>query len=206
MSEPLCRGSSEVGIVVHFHQAAQRIKPNAVPQRVHRIDVHLGAEQTQPVRGHDEPHLTLGSEQLLQQADGVRRARRARDRHDDREIVRKSHHGIRMPNAGLRMRRSISTKKKKVMLIMPFIVKNAASRRSSLPGATRECSYTRSPAASATPAQYQSPASIANATASSAATATTCITRATGIARSTPSGAGMDRKRSARSNWTSCSA
>ena len=36
--------------------------------------------------------------------------------------------------------RSISTKKKNVMLIMPFIVKNAASSFASSPGFTSECS------------------------------------------------------------------
>jgi hypothetical protein len=47
---------------------------------------------------------------------------------------------------------SASTKAKKAMLITPFMVKNAASRRR-LPGRISECSYTRSRATTATPSQ-----------------------------------------------------
>ena len=94
---------------------------------------HSVCEQPPAVRAHDERHRTARRDELLEQPHGVRRARRAGDRHDDRQrpLHRKS-------------TRPASTKPKKVRLITPFIVKKAASSRERSPGRTSECSYSSS--------------------------------------------------------------
>ena len=59
----------------------------------------------------------------------------------------------REDRGGHQTRTSPSTKAKKLMLMTPFSVKNAASRRRVSPGETRACSYARSPATQTTPSQ-----------------------------------------------------
>ena len=65
-------------------QRSHRLAPTRCAQRVDRRDADLRLEQTQPVARDDELHRSLRRDERLEQPHGVRRARRAGDRHDER--------------------------------------------------------------------------------------------------------------------------
>src|SRR5207245_3582008 len=73
---------------------------------------------------------------------------------------------------------SASTNAKKTMLMIPFIVKNAALRRRWSCGDTSACSNASSTATAATPSQYATPRCRPSPTSASSTTVRTCINRA----------------------------
>ena len=92
----------------------------------------LGFQEPPSVRGYDQPHRMLRQHELLEQPNRVRRARCPGDREHERRMLR---HGVAHWT-----RRSARTNAKNVMLMIPFMVKNAASRRDRSPSRTSECS------------------------------------------------------------------
>src|SRR5262249_37777783 len=106
---------------------------------LHRAQVHLGAHETEPVRRDDQLYWTCSRRQCAEQSYGVRCARRAGDGDDDRALGHPAprieiNHGVRWS------KRSVRTQTKNAMLITPFIMKKAASRREKSSARTSECS------------------------------------------------------------------
>ncbi len=120
-----------------------------------RCDAGLGVQQTVAVRRYDERHRTPCRRQQLEQAHRVRRTGRTRNGHDQRRHCPPPATGLsagsrRRPRAAARCARthrtqplairSAKTNPKNTTLMMPFIVKNAASSRDRSPRLINECS------------------------------------------------------------------
>src|SRR4029077_13466162 len=112
-----------------------------VAERVDRADSGLRLKQSQTVLRHDQRDRPVRGDELLHQSHCVGCSRRARY----------SHHNRR--SAAHLSNRSVNTNPRNTMLMTPFIVKNAASRREKSLALTSECSYKRRSPATTTPAK-----------------------------------------------------
>src|SRR5205085_10338307 len=102
--------------------------------------------QAHPILRDDQRYTAMRGSQRLQQSHGVWRTRRASDPNDDRW------RSVHLKSL------SVNTNPRKTMLITPFMVKNAASRREKSSALTSECSYNSNSAATSAPTKYSAPA------------------------------------------------
>ena len=122
--------------------ASHAAAPTRVAQRLDRCRCRSPSQQPQSVARHDELHRSLRRDERLEQPHGVRRARRAGDRDDDRPVASSQPHAMQRVRAPIACDEPLgrARRRRTTMLITPFIVKNAASSCEKSSGFTSECS------------------------------------------------------------------